>query len=71
MIDVISYSTSNGVVTKTVTSVRTVTDLNSEITALQGQLFDFEASQAVLPTDEIAAAISNYETQIAILQGVS
>lgn len=67
MLDQITYTQSNGIWTKTVTN--TVTDMENEILTLQQQLAAFELGQETEPTDEIAAAITNYEQQLEILQG--
>lgn len=65
MLDTISYSIVNGIITKTVTSVSTVTDKAAEISALEAQITDFNLGEV---TGDIAAAIANYQQQIAILQ---
>lgn len=66
MLDTIDYTKNeDGSFTKTVINVMTVEDIASELTALQAQLADFQLGDI---SDEISAAIVNYQQQIAILQ---
>lgn len=66
MLDTLNYTKNeDGSFTKTVTSVSTVTDIAHEILVLQDMVANFEAGGL---NDEINAAITNYQQQIAILQ---
>lgn len=69
MLDTLSYvKNQDGLFTKTVTSVSLLesADVAHEIQALQDMVANFQAGDQ---TDEIVAAIINYEQQIAVLQG--
>lgn len=69
MIDRIEYADINGKIEKVVTGKATELNVKEEILALEAQLSDFKAGQEKEFSDEIAAAIVNYEEQIAFLKG--
>jgi hypothetical protein len=68
MLDTLSYvKNSDGSFTKTVTGVSSITDIAGELSALNDQLAAFQKGQLTDPSNEVAAAITNYQAQIAIL----
>lgn len=68
MLDTINYTQSNGVWTKTVVSVSEVMNIQDEINALKAMIANFELGQESDYSNEVAAAITNYQAQLAILE---
>lgn len=70
MLDTLQYvKNSDGSFTKTIVSVSTITNVALEVEALQAQVANFQLSQETGPSDDIAAAITNYEAQLSVLGG--